>query len=423
MIRFLGWLHGWVGLFFGLVFAFLFFTGAVLMVENMIHQYERSVHMPTPRLELTPEKIATDLDAIVERKAAVGLAISSIRTPLDQEPAYRVAEGRRAGQVWYMASDDLAPLAVPESSILDNEVIQAVLVAFTDWHVSLIDGTRWGGVVAIVGTVLGIVGLIIFWPWRRAFNWRNWSWPSNWNRAGLMSNHLTAGMLSFAFLLIFGITGAFLEYRREIGAYLAPIEELRAAERQAEVLAGLNARYVDLTPEASRPSATRSPAVDALTHQAQVSHLMAATTSTLSTDELAADGSKPLAQPQKLPLSVLALRAMDAIPGVIITDVTGYSGDQVTFRMRKAGDAVQPLGRTYVALDTWSGEFTRFEPADDRLWLRKLTQVSAPLHMGGGMSMLYQGLSVFGSLLVTLICITGSVSFVRRRLRRKPAQA
>lgn len=417
MIKFLSWAHGWFGVVFGLLFGFLFFTGAVLMVETMINQYELAKNIPAIEQPLTPEKIAADLDALQAAAPEMGLNLAAIRVPLDLVPAYRLSEPR-GGQTVYVAADDFAPIEVGHSSLLENPAVHKMLLAFTDWHVSIIDGTRWGGVFAIIGSVLGLVGLIIFWPWRRTFNWRNWGWPKNFGRASLMSNHLTAGMLSFVFLLLFGVTGAFLEYRREISDYLTPIEQSRAVDQVARLqqinrdLGPVQMVYLEM------PADSRSTQAESISQQqAAVRPELGAIDPVemqAPTRQAAAPATTLVAQ--KLPLSELAMRAMRAAPGEIPTDVTGFNGNKVTFRMRDMGTSLQPLGRTYLSLDAHTGEVLSAEFASDRIWQRKLTHISGPLHMGGEVTLVYQALAVIGSLLVSVICLTGTISFVRKKL-------
>lgn len=405
MIKFLSWLHGWVGATIGLLFGFLFLTGAVLMVETMIIQNDTASSLPKPAEQLSGEQIAANLETVLATGEQAGLQVATIRAPLAEIPGWRVAE-QRGGQEAYLTQDTLEVVHPGHSAILDHPAVHAMLVAFTDWHVSLIDNTRWGGVVAIIGSVLGLVGIIIFWPWRRTFNWRNWSWPTKWNRATLMSNHLTAGMVSLVFLLFFGATGAVLEYRREISNILEPYE--------VKSLGDMEQRIEQLNRELGPPSiviSTERAQQPVVVAPARVSNQMAAT-------DPAPAIPVPLieAQPSRLPLSELAQRAMQVAEGRIPSDITGFNGDVVSFRMRYPENPIQPLGRTYVRLDTRTGELVSMELEEDRIFWRKAYHLSGPLHMGGEVTMIYQALSVIGSILVSIICFTGFVSFVRKRL-------
>lgn len=410
MIKFLSWLHGWVGALIGLLFGFLFLTGAVLMVETMIIQHDTASSLPTPSSQLTGEEIAANLETVLATGEAAGLTVASIRAPLAEIPGWRVSE-RRGGEEIYLTQNGLDVVHPKHSAFLEHPWVHAVIEAFTDWHVSLIDNTRWGGVVAIIGSVLGLVGILIFWPWRRTFNWRNWTWPTKWNRATLMSNHLTAGMVSLIFLLFFGVTGAVLEYRREISDILEPYE--------VKALGDMDQRLQEMNRKLGPPSMVVSPqpaSQPLVVAPGRVTNQMAATE-----PAVAAAVSVQQAAPTRLSLGELAERAMQVAPGRVPTDVTGFSAEVVSFRMRYPENPIQPLGRTYVRLDTRTGEVVGFELEEDRLFVRKAYHLSGPLHMGGEVSLVYQALSVFGSILVSIICFTGFVSFVRKRLVSSPA--
>lgn len=406
MIKFLSWLHGWVGAVIGLLFGFLFFTGAVLMVETMIIQHDTASVMPSRDAEMTAEEISSELDLVLARGEQLGLNVASIRVPLKEIPAYRVSEPR-GGETVYMIPGELDVVHPGHSAILEAPAVHAVIEAFTDWHVSLIDNSRWGGVVAIIGSILGLVGIIIFWPWRRTFNWRNWSWPTKWNRATLMSNHLTAGMVSLVFLLFFGVTGAFLEYRREVSDWLGPYEEAAAGN--------MDLRLQQINRELGPPSvaiSTQQQAEPVVVAPVRVNNQLAAT----EPYETSPAAPAVAAQPTRLTLQELSQRAMQVAEGRIPSDISGFTGNTVSFRMRYPDNPIQPLGRTYVRMDTRTGEVLSIEMEEDRLFLRKVAHLSGPLHMGGEVPLLYQALSVFGSILVSIICFTGFVSFVRKKL-------
>ena len=108
----------------------------------------------------------------------------------------------------------------------------AVLRALTwlaDLHFNLLageEGRRWNGYAAILVTLLFLTGAVVWWPgmenWRPSVaarstgNWKRFNWEL----------HSTIGFWSFAFLLMWGVTGIYVvfptPFQRVAGLFLTP---------------------------------------------------------------------------------------------------------------------------------------------------------------------------------------------------------
>jgi uncharacterized iron-regulated membrane protein len=106
-----------------------------------------------------------------------------------------------------------------------------------DLHDNLLSGEtgrRVNGIGALVLILLCLTGAVIWWPGIR--NWRRSLTPvlrSNWRRLN-WSLHSALGFWFFAFILMWGITGAYLSYPQGFAAvfdYLEPLDEDNPVER------------------------------------------------------------------------------------------------------------------------------------------------------------------------------------------------
>lgn len=461
MTKFFAWIHGWVGAFFGLLFGFVMVTGAILLVEDMVIQQEAVSSIPAPQIEKDKFQIAQDLDtAIAVAELELGFTPTGVRAPLEHIPAFRVQTDRNNRH--FLAADDLSPVE-PVHSVLETPGVHQTLSLIRNWHVSIVNGTSLTGWIGLIGSFLGILGLVIFWPWRRTFNWRNWGWPKDWKRASLMSNHLTAGTISLVFLLLFGLSGFYLDFRGAVNGWIADhsgqaiSEEAEAADAAESQLTRIEQQRAPLLDGGQAVTNLMAAGGGAATAEAPAAAgragREAAAEGMVAVDLRAGRGGEVAEMPatpvmaqvggggrcggggisaaqlaalgEPKSASELALIAYDLAPGHLISEVSGFGGLTRTFRMRPEVGAIDPLGRTYVTVNAFTGEPTNVEIGGDRHWMLKTVQLSGPLHMGREMSQVYKSIAVLGSFLVGIICFTGVVSFVRKKLAeqmtRRPA--
>jgi uncharacterized iron-regulated membrane protein len=88
-------------------------------------------------------------------------------------------------------------------------------LAATEFHGSLVGGPKGrtaNGIGAIFLTVMGLTGLVLWWPgvtrWRRALTI---DWKANWKRVN-WDLHSAIGIWMAAFVLLWGITGSYLVF-------------------------------------------------------------------------------------------------------------------------------------------------------------------------------------------------------------------
>lgn len=198
-------LHLWSGIAVGLYILLMSVTGSVLVYRNELYR----AAAPTTIVSTGSGPRLTD-DQL--REAAAHLY-----------PGYRVVNFYRAANldqavdVWLRQGDDVKKrLFDPRSGIdLGSSAPTAFRLVSTliDLHDNLLAGSTGrtvNGVGAFALLALALTGLAIWWPgvktWRRSLTlhrgvgWRRWNWHL----------HSTIGFWSFAFTLVFALSGIYL---------------------------------------------------------------------------------------------------------------------------------------------------------------------------------------------------------------------
>jgi uncharacterized iron-regulated membrane protein len=106
-----------------------------------------------------------------------------------------------------------------------------------DFHDNLLGGRtgrRVNGIAATLVIVLGVTGIVIWWPGLRRW-WRSASidFRAGWKQV-TWSLHSALGIWFVAFILMWGITGTYLTFPQVFNAvveYVEPFDELRPTER------------------------------------------------------------------------------------------------------------------------------------------------------------------------------------------------
>ncbi len=217
-------IHLWTGLAIGLYVAVISLSGTVLIYRSELRQH----FDPQPR----------------------PVAVSGTR--LSGEELIEITQGRfpeHEVEVWTNPEDP--SLAVTMSTLrgggarqqhfLDpytGDYLGNALPAgwrFTTWLLDLHDnllaaggGRAVNGIGAILLTLLGLTGAVVWWPgvagWRRAFLV---DWRAPWRRFNF-SLHGALGIWTVLFLLMWGATGIYLAFPAPFGAvvdYLEPFDE------------------------------------------------------------------------------------------------------------------------------------------------------------------------------------------------------
>lgn len=198
MRKLLSWLHLWVGLSAGVLFALLGLSGSVLVFHEDLLRWQH------PQLEgHAPHADGAVLGAILARETPAGLR--SIQLPDPSMPTYVgfYGDGRRA----YFAPQD-------GSTLLVRDTDDDVLLWLQDLHVHFLAGEAGEQVVGAVGwvaLVLLLSGVYLWWPKRgllaASLRWFASPPPRRW-----LSWHRSTGVLVLPLLLLLVVTGVGMVY-------------------------------------------------------------------------------------------------------------------------------------------------------------------------------------------------------------------
>jgi uncharacterized iron-regulated membrane protein len=340
----LSW-HRWCGLV-----ALVFLLLAALSGSILVYKQALIKLIITPSADLpvnyTAQHMAPQLDRIAQRikNDASGYLI---KAPNAEEPYWTLTrDADRSVQL--LAMDSL-------ESYQNNLWLLQVLAFFRHLHTELFAGVIGEAVLllsGLLGLLLSITGVVLWWPTKRSFRWR-WIVPRRINVAYLMHYHRHAGTLAVPVLLIILLTGSIMLWQKLTGPILAP------------------------------PPATQFPPP-------------------LS----AADAATP---------AQLFLHAHQYFPDGWPTFIRLASSTNPTANFRyRLPDEWHPNGRTSVKIDLASGAITVSARSDNVDWQQNLINQNYPLHSGYGMNSLYRLLILCGGITLLWLGITGGLSYLRR---------
>ncbi|UXI68600.1 PepSY-associated TM helix domain-containing protein [Tahibacter amnicola] len=191
----LKWLHLWVGLSAGLVFAMLGLTGAVLLwqpelAQRSVAAYERPAHR---------EAAATLIDRVRRDIPDV----SGIELPRADMPVWQVfAKGKR------LYLDDEGTVLATRSRDTD------LILWLRDLHMHLLAGDAGEAVLGVIGIALLfllVTGIYLWWPGRGAilgsFRWYSQPPVRRW-----LTWHRSLGAGVVPLLLLLAVTGTLMVY-------------------------------------------------------------------------------------------------------------------------------------------------------------------------------------------------------------------
>jgi len=202
----LSWLHLWVGLSVGVVFALVAITGTVLVFHNDLLRLQHP--------QLAQHAAVADgrvLAALIERWQPEGLR--SLDLPNDELPVWQgfFKDGHRA----YFAPEDGALLLYRSH---DDDV----LMWLHDWHTHLLAGETGEEVLGVFGCIalaLILTGLYLWWP-RRGQLLAHLKMHSGPPVRRWLSWHRSSGALLFPLLLLATLTGVGMVYSKAFQAVL-----------------------------------------------------------------------------------------------------------------------------------------------------------------------------------------------------------
>ena len=192
------WLHLWLGLVAGTLFALVSLAGSVLVFHTellLVSEPQLAAHEPVAD--------GTVMGALLERWSPRGLTVLDL--PRDGLPVWQAyfADGRRA----YFAPDDGQLLLMRDH---DSDL----LMWLHHWHVELLGGAVGKEVLGAVGWIamfLLLGGLYLWWPksgrLREHLRWRSGPPARRW-----LSWHRSSGALTLPLLVLATLTGLGMIY-------------------------------------------------------------------------------------------------------------------------------------------------------------------------------------------------------------------
>ncbi|MYM61844.1 PepSY domain-containing protein [Pseudomaricurvus sp. HS19] len=215
-------------------------------------------------------------------------------------------------------------------------------------------------IAAFGGVVLAVTGVVLWWPARRGFRWRMaLPWPIR--RPLMLHYHRHAGVVAALPLLLVLLTAAVMMWQIMIKPLLPPLAET-----------------------------TQPMPRSLLASESSAGHGISASAAMMAAWSVMADGWP----------SYIRLPQGD--------------NNQYRIRFRLPGEW-HPNGRTSVTLDV-DGETLRVtQRADEVSSPRRLLNAVYPLHSGHGMNSVYALLVFLAGLFLLWSCVTGFVSWRRRR--------
>jgi len=222
--RILFQIHLWTGIAIGLYVAVLSLTGSVLVYRNELYR----AFSPTPMVvQGSGEPLDVAALERAARRAYPGYEVTEVRAGETANHAVEIALRR--------GDDAKRRLLHPfTGEDLGNPVPAGF--RFTAWLLDLHDnllagdrGRQINGGGALLLLLLGTTGAVIWWPgsatWRRSLRV---DWRANWKRLN-WSLHNALGIWSVAFILLWGVTGAYLCFPDLFAAGFDAIEPFDAA--------------------------------------------------------------------------------------------------------------------------------------------------------------------------------------------------
>lgn len=350
-------LHLYSGLLLSLFLFLIAITGAALIYKN---EYWALRYTQISSEDIIPSA-ANQAAAIEQAYALYGTDLGSLKMPEPDLAAYHV----------YLPDHEEALLDIETLSVIDEWQPRQRLMGFLfDIHAHLMAGDRGeivAGIIGIIGGLMAITGLILWWPTRRAFRWQR-LWPRDTSRASLLAWHRDAGMLLSPLLLLFILSGSAMVF-------------------YTSVQKGMNALFGDPVPQIALPQGTP---VDI------------------------SDPARPLPSAetinrvqQALPDARLMFYYADALP-------QGFH----RFRLKRECE-LHPNGLSFVYTDARSGEIVAVKDACAMPPGERLTNMIYPLHAAKTGSELYRVLGLVTALVLAGLSVTGVVTYGQRLLRSR----
>ncbi len=203
--RFVTLLHRWVGLPLGVLFLLALVSGLIVGGADLLRAVdgkgqtyrETSIEEDARALELMTREMPRMFQALL---------------PTTWTPYYQ-ARARGAARTYRIG--DLEPIDQRVSSggfyRLALGLHRTLLLGRQGGAVGIsgADTVAWVGLIAMV---LSLLGIWLWWTFRRSFRWRRMV-PLRWTRSEMFRSHMTAGVVTVVAVVLLCVTGAAITYR------------------------------------------------------------------------------------------------------------------------------------------------------------------------------------------------------------------
>lgn len=360
-MRLIRQLHLYTGLILSLALFLIAISGAVLIYK---HEYWQLQYEPLRGPDITPSP-DEQAGAIREAWGRFGQDLETLKMPEDGVPAYRA----------YLRDHHEALLHPDDFGIIDQwQLRERAMGLLFDIHVHLMAGDageKVAGVIGLIGCLMAITGLILWWPTRRVFSWRN-LWPRDMSRRSLLAWHRDAGTVLSPLLLLFLLTGSAMVFYT-----------------QARTL--LNAAFGDPVPQIELPE---RPAI-------------------------ALDPADTVPMPEASTIARVRDHFPDAKLTFFYADTTARGLHR--FRLRR-GCELHPNGLTFIYTDARNGEILQVADPCAMPSGERLTHLIYPLHSAKTGSELYRLLALLTALALAASALTGCVTYAQKLSRTGQAR-
>lgn len=343
--------HLYAGLALSVVLFVLAVTGSALTYKEAYWRWAYPELRVAEPGAVAAEELERGIEVAHDR---FGDRLRSLKLPEPGVPAYHL----------YL-TDGEAFMTVGDHAVLDTWGPRDRVMSFLfDLHAHLLAGERGervGGLIGLLGALMVLTGVYLWWPARRRFRWAN-ALPSGWVRRRMIAWHRDLGLLASPILLILCLTGGGIVFYAQAGAIL-------------------NGLFGDppLPPEPA-------PALAA-------------------------------ARPAPLPEASLLARIGEELPDArLVFYYPPPPGSGVYgFRLQRPCE-LHPNGRSYVYLDAAGRTLQRTDACSLPPGERALHAIY-PLHAGKAGSDVYKLLVFLGGLALAAVSFSGAVAYGRKLVR------
>jgi len=217
MKRFLITLHRWLGYTLGIIFAVTILTGILSGIDDLL---DMLVVPNAPAVVISDREMGLALDTLTARHSDA----RQVLLPSENEPVFTVV---LRGERYFYAASDLSLLGHEQSS---RDGFFSVMLRL---HRNLLmgregiaglSGAEWVAWVGLISLALSLLGIYLWWPHKRTFKLKRLV-PTNNKQSSYYFSHLTAGIVTVAFVVLFALTGAAITYRSVAQSLLLPAQQ------------------------------------------------------------------------------------------------------------------------------------------------------------------------------------------------------